>query len=317
MYSPVRRDWCRGFLDDLAIPTQILQSSTQPGTLLSNVQPQILDECGLPQPFPVIAVASHDTASAVAAIPNMDEHSAFLSSGTWSLMGIETAAPDLSEEARRLGFTNEGAADGTCLLLRNITGLWVLQECQRQWASESHHYSWNELVSAATNATPFQCLIDIDAPDFQTHCDMPRAISQYCKESRQIVPETVGAIARCSFESLSLKYRSVFESLRKLSGRTLQTIRVVGGGGLNAMLCQMTADACDCPVVVGPAEASTLGNVMLQAVATGDLSDVRSGRAAIARSVQCSVFEPHHSDRWDAAFARFSALENRVTMPAR
>jgi rhamnulokinase len=164
-------------------------------------------------------------------------------------------------------------------------------------------------VSATEAAKAFQCFIDPDAPGFQARCDMPRAIRAYCLASGQVAPETVGEIARCAFESLSLKYRSVLESLRKLTGRALRTIRVVGGGGLNTVLCQMTADACGCEVVSGPAEAATLGNVMLQAVATGHLSDVRSGRAAIAESVQCSAFDPHRRDRWDEAYVRFRALE--------
>jgi rhamnulokinase len=242
----------------------------------------------------------------------MNEESVFLSSGTWSLMGVEAAEPDTSEEALQLGFTNEGGADGAVLLLKNITGLWIVQECQRHWASEGRECTWSELAAAAQTAKAFQCFIDPDAPGFLAQCDMPRAIRQYCKASGQAAPETVGEIARCAFESLSLKYRSVLESLRKLTGRALGTIRVVGGGGLNTVLCQMTADACGCAVVSGPSEASALGNVMLQAVATGHLADVRSERAAMAESVQCSVFDPHRSDRWDEAYARFRLLEAKV-----
>jgi len=185
----------------------------------------------------------------------------------------------------------------------------IVQECMRQWASEGRTIEWNELALAAGAAKAFQCLIDPDAPSFQAQCDMPRAIHQYCTASGQPAPETVGEMARCAFESLSLKYRSVLESLRKLTGRELRTIRVVGGGGLNTVLCQMTADACGCQVVSGPSEASALGNVMLQAVATGYLADVRSGRAALAESEQCSIFDPVRSDRWDEAYARFQLLE--------
>lgn len=309
MYSSKRKDWARALLSALNVPVNILPPVTRPGAVLSPVRADVIEECGFTQPFPAIAVGSHDTASAVAAIPNMSEDSVFLSSGTWSLMGVETAEPDTSEEALRLGFTNEGGADGAVLLLKNITGLWIVQECLRHWASEGHPYTWSELVSATEAAKAFQCFIDPDAPGFQARCDMPRAIRAYCLASGQVAPETVGEIARCAFESLSLKYRSVLESLRKLTGRALRTIRVVGGGGLNTVLCQMTADACGCEVVSGPAEAATLGNVMLQAVATGHLSDVRSGRAAIAESVQCSAFDPHRRDRWDEAYVRFRALE--------
>jgi rhamnulokinase len=309
MYSPHRRDWARALLRSLDVPVFILPPVTRPGTVLAMVRTDVVEECGFTRSFPAIAVGSHDTASAVAAIPNMDEESVFLSSGTWSLMGVEAVKPDTSEEAQRLGFTNEVGADGAVLLLKNITGLWIVQECMRQWASEGLNIGWEDLAAEAEAARAFQSFIDPDAPGFQTQCDMPRAIREYCKASGQTSPETAGEMARCAYESLSLKYRSVLESLRKLTRRELKKIRVVGGGGLNAVLCQMTADACDCQVVSGPAEASALGNVMLQAVATGHLDDVRSGRAALAESVQCVVFEPHRSDRWDEAYARFRLLE--------
>lgn len=316
MYAPRNKDWARSLLNALDIPVHILPPVTQPGTILSPLRADVLEDCGFTQPFPAISVGSHDTASAVAAIPNMSEDSVFLSSGTWSLMGVEAAEPNVSEDALRLGFTNEGGADGTVLLLKNITGLWIVQECLRQWASEGSQFTWSELVSAAESARAFQCFIDPDAIEFQAQCDMPRVIRAYCRESGQRIPETMCEVARCAFESLSLKYRSVLESLRTLTGRRLETIRVVGGGGLNTVLCQMTADACGCEVVSGPAEASALGNIMVQAVATGHLSDVRSGRTAIAESVQCSTFEPHRSDQWDEAYARFRTLEaneaNRV-----
>lgn len=312
MYSPKRNDWARALLSALDLPVSILPAVTPPGNILSPLREDVIEECGFMQSFPAIAVGSHDTASAVAAIPNMDENSVYISSGTWSLMGVEAAEPDISEAALRLGFTNESGANGTVMLLKNITGLWIVQECMRQWASEGRNIAWDELVSAAGAAKAFQCFIDPDAPAFQAQCDMTRAIRRFCLTSGQAAPETVGEIARCAFESLSMKYRSVLESLRYLTGRGLGTIRVVGGGGLNAVLCQMTADACGCQVVSGPSEASALGNVMLQAVATGHLADVRSGRAALAESVQCSVFDPHRCDRWDEAYERFLRLEAKA-----
>lgn len=309
MYSPKRKDWARDLLNALHLPVGILPPVTRPGKVLSPVRADVMEACGFTRAFPAIAVGSHDTASAVAAIPNMDEHSVFLSSGTWSLMGVEATEPDTSEAAMRLGFTNEGGADGATLLLKNMTGLWIAQECLRHWSSEWRNYTWSEFISAAETAKEFQSFIDPDAHEFQAPCDMPRAIGNYCKATGQAAPQTVGEVARCAFESLSLKYRSVLESLQTLTGRDLRTIRVVGGGGLNTMLCRMTADACDCEVVSGPAEASTLGNVMLQAVATGHIADVRQGRAAIAGSVECSRFAPRGSERWDEAYARFCALQ--------
>ena len=308
MYSPRLRDWARELLSSINLPVDLLPPVTQPGTVLAPLRSDVLDECGFTQPFPAIAVASHDTASAVAAIPGMDEKSVFLSSGTWSLMGVESTTPDTSDAALHLGFTNEGGAGNSTLLLKNMTGLWIVQECLRHWSGAAYSYSWADLVSAAATAPPFRSLIDPDAPEFQTPCDMPRAIAGFCKATGQPAPQSEGEIARCAFESLSLNYRSVLDSLRALTGRNLNVIRIVGGGGLNAMLCQMTADACGCEVVSGPVEASTLGNVIMQAIATGHLADVREGRAAIAKSVECSSFTPHRDHRWDEAYARFRAL---------
>lgn len=309
MYSTRSSDWARSLLDRLEIPAGILPSVIQPGTTLAPVRADVLEEAGVTRPFPSIAVASHDTASAVSAIPNMDEHSVFLSSGTWSLMGVEAPEPDTSDAAFRLGFTNEGGAGGSNLLLKNMTGLWIVQECLRHWSGSAYSYSWADLISAAEAAQPLTCLIDPDAPEFQAPCDMPRAIQEYCAASGQAIPQSVGAIARCAFESLSLKYRMVLESLRTLTGRDLHIVRIAGGGGLNSMLCQMTANACRCEVVSGPAEASTLGNVMLQAVATGHIANLREGRTAIANSVECSRFSPQSSQAWEDASARFRALQ--------
>jgi rhamnulokinase len=309
MYSSRRGDWARGLLGALNLPVDLLPPVTGPGTVLSPLRAEVLGECGFARPFPAIAVASHDTASAVAAIPNMDAESVFLSSGTWSLMGVECAGPDTSDAALRLGFTNEGGAGGSTLLLKNTTGLWIVQECVRRWSTEVYTYSWEDLVAAAREATAFKSLIDPDAGEFQAPCDMPRAIRDFCKATGQPVPKTKGELARCAFESLALNYRSVLESLRTLTGRDLRTIRVVGGGGLNTMLCQMTADACGCEVVSGPAEAATLGNVMLQAIATGHLAGVHEGRAAMAASIKCSRLSPHRNDRWDEAYARLRALK--------
>ena len=309
MYSPARGDWAREMLTTMGIPQAILSPLVQPGTTLAPVHTDILRRAGFAAAFPAIAVASHDTASAVAAIPGMDDHSAFISSGTWSLMGVQVAAPDTSEEAQRLHFTNEGSADGSILLLRNLTGLWIVQECQRHWEKEGRHCSWADLTFAAAEAHPLHHLIDPNAREFQNPHDMPAAIRAFCHSTRQPVPETVGQIVRCAFESLSLKYRSVLESLERRTARHLDCIRVVGGGSLNHFFCQMIADACDRTVVCGPVEASALGNVMLQAVATGHIEHAGAGRAAIADSVECVTLTPRFCDTWNDAYARFKAIE--------
>jgi rhamnulokinase len=296
--------WTHDLLQALNIPTRILPQIVFPGTQLGPVRGEILSNCGLPGTVPTVAVASHDTASAVAAIPNMDDTSAFISSGTWSLMGIETRAPIVSDDAFRRNFTNEGGAEGSILFLKNISGLWILQECLRHWNSERRHYAWEDLASLASREEPLRSVLDVDDPDFLAPANMPAAIADYCRRTSQAQPQGIGAITRCCFESLSLKYRVVLESLEKLSGRRLETIRIAGGGCLNSLLCQMTADACDRLVVAGPAEASALGNVMVQAIATGHLRSVNEGRAAIAGSVECKQYSPRRSEAWEEAYLR-------------
>ncbi|HET9099682.1 MAG TPA: rhamnulokinase family protein, partial [Acidobacteriaceae bacterium] len=308
MYSPTNR-WARDVLNNLEVPSHILPEVVVPGTRLNSVYKDVLRDTGFSRGFPVVAVASHDTASAVAAIPEMNENSAFISSGTWSLMGVELREPMTCRRAFSLGFTNEGGADGTILLVKNLTGLWLLQECQRRWASEGWEFTWSDITAMAASAPVFSCLLDIDHGDFRTPANMPHAIADYCRRTLQPDAETIGAVARGCFESLALKYRSVMESLKTLTCRRFENIRIVGGGCLNALLCQMTADACNRIVVSGPAEASAFGNVMLQAIATGHISNIRTGRAAIAESTQCVSYFPQRTELWDEAYSRLEKIQ--------
>ncbi len=309
MYSLTESRWADKVLSRVGISTLLFPKVISPGTVVSPVRGNVLRHCGFEKPIPAIAVASHDTASAVAAIPNMDASSAFISSGTWSLIGVEIAEQNTSEEARKLRFTNEGGADGAVLLLKNVTGLWILQECMQHWKLQGQYYRWGDIVQAALAAKPLQRFFDPNDGRLQVQTNMPDTICRYCQATGQAVPATIGEIARCAFESLSLKYRSALESLELLTGRELQTLRIVGGGSLNAFLCQMTADACNRLVVAGPVEASALGNVMLQAIATGHLPDIQAGRSALAASIECISFEPRLSNAWHEAYARFKRLE--------
>lgn len=311
MFSPHATDWARQVLRSAGIPVEILPDVSQPGTRLGNARPAVLKECGFSENFPVIAVASHDTASAVAAIPNMDSDSAFISSGTWSLMGTAISDANTSDEARRLGFTNEGSATREFLLLKNLAGLWIIQECLRCWEKEGRDCGWSEVIEAATAAPAFSSLLDPADRIFELPPDMPAAVEQYCRETAQTIPGCVGEFARALFEGLALSYRTVLVSLETLTGRSLSTIRIVGGGSRNALLSQMVADACNRVVVAGPAEATVLGNVMMQAIATGHIGDFQQGSIAVAESCQCQTYEPHHSAAWDEAFVRFGRLTNR------
>ena len=308
MYSPARRDWAREMIHSLGIPVGLLGSVVPSATIAGPVKQEVIERAGLGSNFPAIAVASHDTASAAAAIPLLDEHSAFISSGTWSLMGVRVAEPVTSEEALRLKFTNEGSADGGFLLLRNLTGLWILQECLRCWKAKGLRHTWEDVAFAAAGSRPLQHLLDPDADVFRMPLDMPQAIRAYCLSTHQAVPATMGEIARCAFESMCLKYRSVLLDLEKVTGRHIHCLRIVGGGSRNQFLCQMIADACNRTVACGPAEASALGNVMLQAVATGHLKDMQQGQKAIAASVVCTYIMPRATAIWNEADGRIKKI---------
>jgi rhamnulokinase len=302
------RSWSAELLDALGLPARILPPLVEPGTLLGSLLPALRDAAGLRHDVPVIAVGTHDTASAVAAVPCLDEHSAYISSGTWSLVGLELPAPILSAEARALSVTNEGGVGGTIRFLKNVGGLWLLQECQRHWAGQGRAYGWPELLDLAARAAPLRSLVDPDAPELLAPADMPAAIRALCRATGQPEPEGVGALVRCCLESLALKYRWVVQALERLTGRTITTIRVVGGGSQNGLLCQLTADACGRTVVAGPVEATALGNILVQALASGHLPDIAAGRRAVAASVEQQTFTPGDTHAWAEAISRFAAL---------
>jgi rhamnulokinase len=216
--------------------------------------------------------------------------------------------PILSERARALNFTNEGGVEGTIRLLKNVGGLWLLQECQRQWQREGQALTWSELVALAEAAAPLRSLVDPDAPEFLNPSNMPKAIRAYCQRTGQAEPESVGALVRSCLESLVLKYRWVVEALEELTGRKIDTVRIVGGGSQNTLLCRLTADACKRRVVAGPVEATALGNIVVQAIATGTLPDLAAGRKAVAASADLAAYEPHNADAWDVAMVGFNAL---------
>jgi rhamnulokinase len=308
MFDSRRRSWATELLARLDLPGRILPPIAEPGTRLGDVRPAVLAEAGLRGPVPVFAPGTHDTASAVAGVPGLDGRSAYISSGTWSLVGVEIARPILGDAALELNVTNEGGVGGTIRLLKNVTGLWLMQECQRQWQREGANYGWDELLAQAAQAAPFGSLVDPDAADFLHPGDMPAAIRAYCQRTGQAAPASVGAIVRCCLESMALKYRLVIEALERVADMRIETIRVVGGGSQTRLLNQFTADACGRPVVAGPVEATALGNIMVQAIAAGELPGIAAGRAAIAASAAQTTCEPGPRAAWDDAFARFVGL---------
>jgi rhamnulokinase len=307
-YDAREQRWAVDLLEDLGLPTRMLPPIVAPGTILGDLLPDVCGDVGLPRSVPVIASASHDTASAVAAVPGLDERSTYISSGTWSLVGVESAQPILSDRARDLNFTNEGGVGGTIRFLKNVTGLWLLQECQRQWQREGRTYTWPDLVALAEQAAPLRSVVDPDAPEFVNPGNMPAAIREYCRRSGQPEPVDDGEVVRCCLDSLALKHRWVLAALEELTDRRLDTIRIVGGGSQNHLFCQLTANACQRTVVAGPVEATALGNILVQAVSSEYLPDIAAGRRAVAASEEQKIFEPGDSDDWDDAFAGFDEL---------
>lgn len=254
--------------------------------------------------IPVIAVAGHDTASAVASVPAIDRNFAYLSSGTWSLMGVETDTPVITNETEALNFTNEGGVEGTIRLLKNICGMWLLERCRAAWGETSYP----ELIAEANICEPFRSLVNPDDALFANPADMEQAIKTYCSEHRQPIPQTRGQIVRCVFESLSLRYRQVLDNLRTLSPRPIEALHVIGGGSRNDMLNQWTANAVGIPVVAGPSEATAIGNIMVQALTAGVAKDVASMRQLVNRSIPLKTFYPEDVEVWNTAYLHFKQL---------
>jgi rhamnulokinase len=301
------RTWAVDLLRDLKIPTHFLKPLIEPGTELGGLRAEVAQAAGLGA-TPVVAPACHDTGSAVAAV-RASGTTAFLSSGTWSLLGTEVPQAIVSADSRRLNFTNEGGVGKTFRLLKNITGMWLLEGCKKVWDQAGGKYSYGELLTLAQAEAPLRTLIDPDNAAFAAPDHMPRAIEQYCAATGQPAPRTPGAFTRTILESLALKYRSVLEQLGTVAGVKFETIRVVGGGCRNALLNQYTADATGCRVLAGPAEATALGNVAMQLVGTGAVSSIDDARELIERSFPTDKFEPAGTGAWDSAFAQFQTLK--------
>ena len=296
------RCWAEELLVQLDIPTRLLPPVVEAGTMLGQLRG---DVCGALAGTPVVAPACHDTGSAVASIAG-GSHRAFLSSGTWSLLGTEVTAPIITERSRELNFTNEGGVSGTTRLLKNIAGMWLLQACRRTWASEGHAFDYDQLLTMARDDRhAFKVLFNPDHPGFLHPPDMVTAIADYCRETGQCAPDGPGGYTRAILESLAFKYRFVIDALGELTGHTIEEIQIVGGGSRNRLLNQFTADATGCTVLAGPVEATALGTLALQMVGTGVVDSLDHARRIIERSFPAERFAPADSDRWDAQYRRF------------
>jgi rhamnulokinase len=296
-YDPRAGSWATGMLEKLGIPARIFGDVVQPGTDLGAPRAELALEASR-----VIAPATHDTASAVAAVPFESNDAAFISSGTWSLVGVEIGEPVINQQALEANLTNEGGVAGTFRLLKNVMGLWLLQECRRAWSVKGADMPYDDLLRLADGAPPFAAVIDPDDERLlRRPGDMPALIAQLAAESGQRLRPEPGAVARCILESLALKYRRTIDQLERVSGLTIRTVHVVGGGSNNRLLCQMTADACGRPVVAGPAEATSLGNLLVQAIALNLVSSLEQARELVRRSVALELYEPKSTHEWDIA----------------
>jgi rhamnulokinase len=303
LINPKTRTWAVDLMDRFELPVRLAAPIVEPGSLLGAIRPGA-NPSGTLAGTPVVATASHDTASAVAAITARDG-TAFISSGTWSLVGMEVEEPVLTPRAMQLNFSNEGGVEGTTRLLKNVMGLWLLQGCRKSWARQGRHFTYDDLMDAAVAEPGFQHLVDPDDQSFVNPDDMPAAIDRFCRRTDQPAPATPGACARAVFDSLALKYRLVIRDLQAVTGRTIERIRVIGGGSQNALLNQLTADATRVPVVAGPVEATALGNIAVQMMATGAVDSLADARAIIDRSFPHTVFTPRDVAAWERESMRF------------
>lgn len=296
-YNPTLGAWDEELLERLGIPTHLLPTVVQPA-----------DWLGTYQEVPVFTVASHDTASAVVAVPTETPHFAYLSSGTWSLLGIETRAPILTEAAMAANITNEGGPFGTFRPLKMVMGMWLVQQCRARWQEQGQDVAYETLLSEAQSAQPFAALIDPDDPSFFAPTDMPARIADFCRATDQPAPESQGAILRCIFESLALKYRYALEQIVEATGAQVDVLHIVGGGSQNGLLCQMTADATGKTVYAGPVEATALGNGLVQLIGLGELADLAQARQVVRASYPPLIYTPAYLEDWESAYARFRRL---------
>jgi len=302
LYNVARQDWDYELIGKLGIPEEIFMPIDRAGSIRGKLSADIAKELEIPQ-VPFAAVGTHDTASAVTAIPGEGSF-AFCSSGTWSLFGIETDTPLLGDSIYQANFSNEGTVQGGFRPLKNIMGQWIMQECRREWAKQGIALSWKEIDELTAKATPFAAMIDPDDAPFFSAGDMCGKIVRYCEKTGQTPPETPGEFARCVYESLALKYRWALEWLEKMKGERIETLNITGGGIGNKLLCQMTADVLNRRVIAGPAEGSAMGNALMQAMALGEIKDIAEARYIVRCSVEPCVYEPKHTQAWEDAYTR-------------
>lgn len=306
MLKPGEAEWESELLDAAGVDENLVEELIQPGTLIGNILPEIQEDTGSAE-IPCIAVASHDTASAIVSVPADGGEWAYLSSGTWSLLGIESKEPLVSEETLSMNFTNEGGVEGTTRFLKNIMGMWLIQECKRIW-DEEKELEWQDIVDMCGSEEHFRCFINPDNPVFLNPGNMPKAIIEYCAETGQKVPENKGQIARCIYDSLVLKYKFTIEQIESVTGKKIEKLHIIGGGANNEMMNQLTADAIGIPVYAGPTEATAIGNLMIQAKAMGAVGSLNEIREVVRNSFELKMYQPNPTLDWESAYETFKEL---------
>ena len=300
------KEWCASVFSALQIPESLMPEIVPSGTVIGKLLPEICEELGV-GPAKVIAIAGHDTQSAVVSVPTQEKDFIFISCGTWSLFGTEIEKPVISLKTFACDLSNEGGFGNTTTLLKNIIGLWLMQESRRQWIREGEEYSFAELERLAMEAEPLQSFIDPDAPEFVAAGDIPKRIRDFCGKTSQKIPETVGQIACCINQSLALKYRYTLEQIESCTEKHYSVIHMIGGGTQSEMLCQMTADATGRKVIAGPVEATALGNIAVQLMTLGAIKNVREARRIIEASETVRTYSPGEKEKWDAAYEMFKS----------
>ncbi len=300
-------NWSEEILDTFGIKKDLLTDIAPTGAVIGQLSDEICEELGVPK-ADIVSVAAHDTQSAITATPCEFDDFAFISCGTWSLFGTEVKEPIINEASKKLNVTNEGGYDYTTAFLKNICGLWLIQESRRQWIREGREYSYAELEKLALECEPFKCFIDPDAPEFAPMGNLPRRVKEYCEKTGQYVPQTVGEIIRCIYESLALKYRYTFDGIKECTGKDYDRIHVMGGGTKDKLLLQMTAQSCNVNVYGGPIEATALGNVAIQLMSTGAIRDIKEARKIIAKGENLKLYEPNDNALWEKAYEDFKNI---------
>ena len=308
MLDPYTRNWCYELIEKAGLPKEMFGEIIFPGEIVGTLSDEICEELGCPK-IPVIAVGAHDTASAVASVPVTEgDDYVYISSGTWALLGVENDEPLINETAMKFNFTNEGGVANKIRFLRNIMGLWIIQESRRQWQREGKDYSFNDLEQQAWQAKPFESLIDPDYEAFGVPGNMPRRIKEFCEKTGQVVPETAGDVIRCAAQSLAFKIAMSVDGMEETLGRKINKIHMVGGGIKDSMVCQFIASASGRTVIAGPVEATSTGNAIVQFMALGKIKDITEARNIIKKSFPVKVYEPQDQEEWKAAYEKFKTI---------